>query len=64
MQIASGLDHMHENDVVHCDLKEENILLHKHPEGSIRAKICDFGLGRVVITGACATAETERLYAS
>lgn len=39
IQILNGLRYIHELDILHRDLKLENILLNK--EGQI--KICDFG---------------------
>lgn len=39
MQILQAVKHMHENNVVHRDLKLQNILLHK-----MQIKICDMGL--------------------
>mmetsp|Transcript_35329 Transcript_35329/g.92392 ORF Transcript_35329/g.92392 Transcript_35329/m.92392 type:complete len:364 (+) Transcript_35329:119-1210(+) len=39
MQLASGLAFMHSKDVVHCDIKPENLLVHN---GAV--KICDLGL--------------------
>jgi serine/threonine protein kinase len=35
---------MHNLNVIHKDLKSENILLHKHDEGQMASvKVCDFG---------------------
>lgn len=39
MDISSGMEYLHANDVIHLDIKAENILL----SSSRRAKICDFG---------------------
>lgn len=40
-QILSGLAYLHENDILHCDLKLENILIYKH-----QAKIIDFDMSK------------------
>lgn len=42
--IASGLNHAHENNLVHCDIKPHNILL----TSDGHAKIADFGIARAV----------------
>eukprot|EP00035_Acanthoeca_spectabilis_P022218 m.442608 g.442608 ORF g.442608 m.442608 type:complete len:367 (-) comp18828_c0_seq1:190-1290(-) len=38
-QLASGLAFMHSKDIVHCDIKPENLLVHS---GTV--KVCDLGL--------------------
>ena len=40
MQIARGMDHIHEHGLVHCDLKSANVLLFEKDDVT---KICDFG---------------------
>ncbi|CAH1788440.1 unnamed protein product [Owenia fusiformis] len=46
-QILEGLIFLHDRNIVHLDLKPQNILLTKeHPEGDI--KLCDFGFARLV----------------
>lgn len=42
--IASGLAHAHENNLVHCDIKPHNILMTEDGH----AKIADFGIARAV----------------
>ncbi|CAF0817484.1 unnamed protein product, partial [Didymodactylos carnosus] len=41
-QLCQGLEHMHENNIVHLDLKPENIMC--ETKTSTNIKICDFGL--------------------
>jgi len=41
-QILQGLQHMHENNIVHLDLKPENIMF--ETRGSQNVKLVDFGL--------------------
>ena len=42
LQIGRGLDYLHENNIIHHDIKPENILVSKNNE----VKIIDFGLAR------------------
>jgi|SRR5579885_1290156 len=45
-QVISGLEYMHEQNIVHRDLKLDNILLEKNDDktrGTYQVKICDFG---------------------
>ena len=43
-EILLGLSHIHDNGIVHRDLKPQNVFLYTKPDGSIGAKIADFGL--------------------
>ena len=42
--IAEALDHAHQHQLVHCDIKPHNILI--QPGG--RVKVTDFGIARAV----------------
>jgi serine/threonine-protein kinase SRPK3 len=47
-QILKGLDYMHDNNIIHTDLKLDNILINKNvldikSDEDINIKICDFG---------------------
>lgn len=50
LQIANGMKYLHDNSIIHCDIKSANILLNINPfESSINdviLKISDFGLAR------------------
>ncbi|CAF1380910.1 unnamed protein product [Adineta steineri] len=43
-QIASALKHIHSLEIVHRDVKLENILIANHPDHSVTLKLADFGL--------------------
>ena len=45
LQIALGMDHLHQRHMLHRDLKSANVLVN---EQHTIAKVCDFGLSRVV----------------
>lgn len=45
-QILAGLAHAHQREIVHCDIKPENILLTTTAQGWT-AKISDFGIARL-----------------
>jgi serine/threonine protein kinase len=45
LQVALGMEHLHERRMLHRDLKSANVLL---DEDLTVAKVCDFGLSRVV----------------
>lgn len=50
-EVLWGLDHAHRANVIHCDIKPDNILLVSAADGW-RAKISDFGIARLTeITG-------------
>lgn len=44
LEIAEALEHAHQNNIVHCDIKPHNILLTK----AGRVKVTDFGIARAV----------------
>merc|ERR1740129_601454 len=51
LDIAAGMTHLHEQRIVHRDLKTQNVLL-VHPvltaNDAVHAKVCDFGLARLL----------------
>lgn len=44
LEIAEALEHAHQNDLVHCDIKPHNILITR----AGRVKVTDFGIARAV----------------
>ncbi|XP_065661834.1 serine/threonine-protein kinase D3 isoform X3 [Hydra vulgaris] len=49
-QILTALHFLHQMDIVHCDLKPENVLLSgiESKEGFPQIKLCDFGFSRII----------------
>jgi serine/threonine-protein kinase len=45
-QVLQGLEHAHQQGIVHCDIKPENILLTAIADGWI-ARVSDFGIARL-----------------
>ena len=49
-QILTALEHLHHKNIVHCDLKPENVLLRSDPNepNFPQIKLCDFGFARII----------------
>ncbi len=50
-QISSGLEYLHENDIVHRDIKPANILVTKIDGNTPQVKIGDYGLSKFLESG-------------
>lgn len=55
-EVAQALESAHAHDVLHCDIKPANILLH---EG--HAVVCDFGIARAVSEAGSEVSATSRI---
>ena len=47
-QVTSGLEHIHSKNIVHLDLKPENLIAKRNPNGDFNCKIVDFGIAEHV----------------
>ena len=56
--IMSGLKYLHKQGIIHRDIKPENILLQKEEDGSLTAKISDFGISKVLDKGGTGSASS------
>ena len=48
LSIARGCKHVVDNNVVHADLKPDNILVSERPDGALEVKLADFGLSKEI----------------
>ncbi|KAG0049669.1 hypothetical protein BGZ83_005503 [Gryganskiella cystojenkinii] len=56
VEVARGLAYLHSQDIIHRDIKGENILLTKSRE----AKLCDFGIAKITASATCACSFERR----
>ena len=47
-QIGQALRYLHNHNIIHRDIKLENIMLTSHNAASCKAKLADFGLAETV----------------
>jgi serine/threonine protein kinase len=60
-QAALALDKTHAAGIVHRDLKPENLFITQRDDGSIRLKVLDFGIAKVVAQGGKSNNTTRAL---
>lgn len=47
-QLAEAVSHAHQSNIVHRDIKPDNVLLGRRPDGGDLVKILDFGLAKML----------------
>ncbi|KAI7818405.1 kinase-like domain-containing protein, partial [Gamsiella multidivaricata] len=55
-EVARGLAYLHNQDILHRDIKGDNILLTKHNE----VKLCDFGLAKIIASATRSSTYTQK----
>lgn len=48
LQICEAMSHAHKNETLHRDLKPDNVMVVKAPDGTRCAKVVDFGLAKLL----------------
>lgn len=49
LQICDGLGHAHDNNIIHRDVKPNNVLVYDTDDGVLRVKLVDFGTAKLVV---------------
>ncbi|WP_437953319.1 protein kinase [Sorangium sp. So ce296] len=60
-QTALALDRTHAASIVHRDLKPANIFLSEREDGSVRVKLLDFGIAKLIAESTAAAGATRNL---
>jgi len=59
--IAAGMHHLHQANILHCDLAARNCLIKKNESNTFKVKIADFGMSKITESGTYAAAKNEKM---
>ena len=59
-QVAAALDYAHAQRIIHRDVKPSNVMIETHEDGSIVARVLDFGLAAEIQSSMCRVSQEVR----
>lgn len=59
-QVAAALDYAHAQRIIHRDVKPSNVMIETHEDGSIVARVLDFGLAAEIQSSMCRASQEVR----
>ena len=59
-QVAAALDYAHAQRIIHRDVKPSNVMIETHEDGSVVARVLDFGLAAEIQSSMCRVSQEVR----